>query len=250
MNITIKTPDEIRIMREGGRMLAQVLKVTSLGAVDGITTKELAMIANEELTKLGGEPAFLGYGGFPDIICISVNDEVVHGIPSQKIIKDGDIVSLDFGVKYQGMVTDSACSVLVGNKTTVPKTRLLSVTEKSLYAGISVIKEGIHIGDIGQKIQSVLESEGLGVVRELIGHGVGYELHESPDVPNYWTAGTGPILKTGMTIAIEPMSTLGSYKIYSADDGWTICTRDGSLSAHFEHTVAVTNSGAEILTKL
>jgi methionyl aminopeptidase len=246
----IKTDAEIKIMREGGKILATILKETSQAIVAGMTTKDVSKIASQSLKKLGGEPAFLGYGGFPDIICVSVNDEVVHGIPGNKIIKDGDIVSLDFGVKYLGMVTDAACSLIVGGESSALKDKIISVTERSLYAGISVVKAGAHVGDIGASVQSVLESEGLGVVRDLIGHGVGHALHESPNVPNYGVAGTGPILRAGMTIAIEPMSTLGSYKIYTADDGWTVCTLDGSLSAHFEHTILVTNSGSDILTKL
>lgn len=249
MMTKIKTDAEIHAMRESGRMLATILGIVQSKISPGIRTEELADIAAKELDVLGGKPTFLGYQGFSDVICISINDEVVHGIPSKKVIKTGDIVSFDFGVTYNGMITDAARSILVGpdNKT---KLQLLSTTSASLDAGIAVIKNGVHVGDISAAIQYVLDSGGYGIVRDLVGHGVGHALHEDPNIPNYGRAGTGEVLQTGMTIAVEPMSTLGSFKVYTASDGWTIATRDGSVSAHFEDTILVTESGAEILTRI
>ncbi|HUD03674.1 MAG TPA: type I methionyl aminopeptidase [Patescibacteria group bacterium] len=247
--IQIKTQAEIELMRESGQILAIVLNKVIDAVQPGITTKELAVIADNEVRRLGAEPAFLGYSGFPDVICISINDQVVHGIPGGQVIKKGDIVSLDFGVKFKGMVTDSARSILVNSTDTI-RQKLIDGTQKSLNAGIAVVKSGKHIGDIGAAVQAVLESYGLGVVRDLVGHGVGRLVHEDPDVPNYGNSGTGPELSSGMTIAIEPMSTLGSYEVYTAADGWSVVTKDGSLSAHFEDTILVTEAGSEILTRL
>lgn len=249
MMTKIKTPAEISAMRESGRMLATVLDVVAKAIKPGISTKELDFIAAKELAQLGGKPAFLGYYDYPAVICISVNDEVVHGIPGKYLIKSGDIVSFDFGVSYQGMITDAARTVLVGphNKT---KQQLLDGTLESLEAGIDVLKGGVHVGDVSAAVQSVLDGYGFGIIRDLVGHGVGHALHEDPNVPNYGRAGIGPVLAAGMTIAIEPMATLGSFKVYTADDGWTVATRDGSLAAHFEDTVLITNIGAEILTRI
>lgn len=244
-----KTPAELAAIRESGRMLATVLGVVGAAITPGITTKELDTIAATELKKLGGKPAFLGYYGFPAVICISINDEVVHGIPGTRVVKSGDLVSFDFGVTYNGMITDAARSVLVGphNKA---KQGLLDGTLESLDAGIATVKHGVHVGDIGAAVQAILDSYGYGIVRDLVGHGVGHALHEDPNIPNYGKTGTGPELMAGMTIAIEPMATLGSYKVYTAADGWTVATRDGSLAAHFEDTVLVTETGAEILTRI
>jgi methionyl aminopeptidase len=249
MMTKIKTPAELAEMRESGRMLATVLDIVQKAIVPGITTKELDTIAAEELEKLGGKPAFLGYYGFPGVICISLNDEVVHGIPGKQVVKNGDIISFDFGVNYQGMITDAARSILVGphNKA---KQILIDGTLESLDAGIAAVKKGVQVGDISAAVQAVLDEYGYGIVRDLVGHGVGHALHEEPNIPNYGKAGTGPVLSAGMTIAIEPMTTLGSYKVYTAADGWTILTRDGSLAAHFEDTILVTETGAEILTRL
>jgi len=247
--IQIKTQAEIELMRESGQILAIVLNKVIDAVQPGITTKELAVIADNEVRRLGAEPAFLGYSGFPDVICISINDQVVHGIPGGQVIKKGDIVSLDFGVKFKGMLTYSARSILVNSTDTI-RQKLIDGTQKSLNAGIAVVKSGKHIGDIGAAVQAVLESYGLGVVRDLVGHGVGRLVHEDPDVPNYGNSGTGPELSSGMTIAIEPMSTLGSYEVYTAADGWSVVTKDGSLSAHFEDTILVTEAGSEILTRL
>lgn len=182
-------------------------------------------------------------------MCISVNNEVVHGIPGQYVIKDGDIVSMDFGVKHNGMITDAARTIIVGNANKAKHT-LVDATLASLDAGIAVVKDGVRVGDISAAIQEVLADNGLGIVRDLVGHGVGHQLHEDPNIPNYGKSGTGPALKAGMTIAIEPMATLGAYKVFTADDGWTITTSDGSLAGHFEDTVLITDTGYEILTRL
>lgn len=247
MKTRIKTPAEIEAMRESGAMLSAVLTVLEQRIEVGITTKQLADIAAIELKALGGKPAFLGYGGFPDVICISVNDEVVHGIPGKRVICDGDVVGMDFGVTYKSMITDAARTVIVGTASK-KKQQLVDQTRWSLDAGIAQLHDGVQVGDIAASIQAVLDAAGLGIVRDLVGHGVGHQLHEEPNIPNYGRAHTGPALQAGMTIAIEPMTTLGSHKVYMAEDGWTIATRDGSLSAHFEHTVLITQQGADILT--
>lgn len=257
MMTKIKTQTEIKAMRESGRMLATVLQLLKRQAQSGMTTKRLAQIAAAELRTLGGEPVFLNYGGapgakpFPDIICISINDEVVHGIPSDnKIISQGDILSLDFGVKYRGMITDGAISLIVGRPHSQVHEQLVKYTERALMAGIDTLHDQVRTGDIGAAVQAVLDNHRYGIVRDLVGHGVGHELHEDPNVPNYGRPNTGPWLEAGMTIAIEPMATLGTDNIYVAEDGWTIMTQDGSWSAHFEHTVLITSDGAEILTTL
>lgn len=249
MHTKVKTKEEIVAMRESGAMLAQVLHhVKDQLAID-MTTQEASDLAGAELKRLGGKPAFLGYQGFPEPLCISVNDEVVHGIPRRNfVIRDGDIVSMDFGVEYRGMITDSAVSVIVGHVNPLDE-ELLHATKKSLNAGIAVIKDGVRIGDIAAAVQAVLDEAGYGIVRELVGHGVGHYVHEEPNIPNYGKAGTGPTLKAGMTVAIEPMATSGHHAIQVDSDGWTVRTRDGSRSAHFEHTVLVTDKGAEVLTR-
>lgn len=239
-------------MCEGGQILAIVLDKVSSSLEPGMSTKDLSAIASKELKVLGGQPAFLGHEGYPDLICVSVNDQIVHGIPSgKKIIKEGDIVSLDFGVIYKGLVTDSATTVMAGAKTSTDIKRLLEGTKASLDAGIAAIKgDGTRVGDISAAVQSVLDSQKLGIVRDLVGHGVGDSIHEAPNIPNYGSKGTGPKLSTGMTIAIEPMATLGDWPVNVLADGWTVVTRDGSLAAHFEHTVLITENSAEILTSL
>lgn len=245
----IKTKQEIKDIRVSGQMLATVLKHLKKDMTVGMTTKQVADMAAVELKKLGGKPAFLGYGGFPDVICISLNDEVVHGIPGSEAIKDGDLVSLDFGVTYNGMITDSAITVIAGESTGA-KRRLLKGTEEAMLAGVGVLKDGVNTGDIGAAIEKVMTQYGFGIVRDLVGHGVGHEVHEEPDIPNYGVAGTGKKLSAGMTIAIEPMSTLGSDRVVLDSDGWTIKTYDGSLSAHFEHTLLIQDNFAEIITSL
>lgn len=251
MHTRVKSKKEIEAMREGGKMLATVLNSLKAQVSPGLTTKELANFAADELKSLGGEPSFLNYQGFPDVICISVNNEVVHGIPSpERVIKKGDIVSLDFGVTYRGMITDGAVSVIVGQAHEKAHKKLLQETEKSLYIGIRSVRNGVRTGDVGAAIQKVLDKGGYGIVRDLVGHGVGHSLHEDPNIPNYGRPHTGPWLEAGMTIAIEPMATLGGYQVGVANNGWTILTLDDSLSAHFEHTLLITENGAEILTKL
>jgi methionyl aminopeptidase len=246
----VKTKHEISNIRESGKMLASVLDVLQQKIQPEMTTKDLDNIAAEELNKLGGQPAFLNYQGFPAVICISVNDEVVHGIPStSKVIKEGDIVGLDFGVIYNGMITDAAVSVIVGKPKQTGHIRLVQDTERALHEGISVVKDKVRTGDIGNAIEKYVNHR-YGIVRDLVGHGVGHDVHEDPNIPNYGRANTGPWLSAGMTIAIEPMLTLGTERVRVADDGWTILTGDGSYSAHFEHTVLITENGAEILTAL
>lgn len=249
MQTKVKTASEIEAMRESGRMLATVLQFLKPKVEAGITTKQLADLARAELASLGGEPAFLGYNGFPDVICISVNDEVVHGIPStQRVIMEGDIVGLDFGVTYKGMITDSAISVIAGKPKTQGHIRLLQDTEAALLAGIDAVHDRVRTGDIGEAIENSLRHRKYGIVRDLVGHGVGHHVHEDPNIPNYGRANTGPWLSAGMTIAIEPMVTLGTERVYIAPDGWTVKTADGSWAAHFEHTVLVTEDGARIMT--
>lgn len=248
--ISLKTDDEIEAMRVSGRMLATVLDVMRREAKAGMTPKDMSAIAAKELKALGGKPAFLGFYGYPDIICISVNEQVQHSIPTDIPFKDGDIVNFDFGVKYNNMVTDSGITVCIGGKYTPETRRLLTGTERALYDALDVVKAGVRVGDISATIERTLRKHKLGIVRELVGHGVGHELHEDPEIPNYGRAGAGPVLKAGMTIAIEPITTLGSPDIAELHDGWTLVTRDGSWSAQFEHTVLVTSGGCEILTSL
>lgn len=251
MMTQIKTADEIADMRVSGRMLATVLQYLRGQAEAGMSTKDLAILAARELERLGGRPAFLGYQGFPDVICISVNAEVVHGIPSpERILQSGDIVGLDFGVVYNGMITDGAISVIIDKPKQQRHEQLVRMTESSMYEGIAAVRDHVRTGDIGAAVQAVLEKGKFGIVRDLVGHGVGHELHEDPNIPNYGRPHTGPWLSAGMTIAIEPMATLGTEKVYVAPDQWTILTADGSLSAHFEHTVLITEDGSEILTQL
>lgn len=251
MQTQVKTGKEIAAMRESGRMLATVLQLLKRRAEAGMSTKDLADLATTELKSLGGEPAFLGYQGFPDVLCTSVNEEVVHGIPNrQKIVQSGDILSLDFGVVYQGMITDGALSFVVGKPKSEPHAKLVAITEQSMMAGITAVRDQVRTGDIGAAVQAVLDKHHYGIVRDLVGHGVGHHLHEDPNIPNYGRRGTGPWLQKGMTIAIEPMATLGTDRVYMAEDGWTVLTQDGSWAAHFEHTVLLTEDGAEILTAL
>lgn len=247
----VKTPAEITAMRESGRMLATVLKKLSESLAPGQSTKDLAELAKQELKHLGGQPPFLGYYGFPDVICISVNDEVVHGIPrTDKIIKDGDIVSLDFGVNYHGMITDSAITLFAGKPRNSRERQLVQATRASLEAGIDVITGRVQAGTIAHAVEEAIRPYKFGIVRDLVGHGVGHELHEEPNIPNYGRANSGPWLEPGMTIAIEPMITLGDYHVAVLEDDWTIVTRDGSRAAHFEHTILITETGAEVLTTL
>jgi len=257
MQTRVKTASEIEAMRESGRMLATILQVVKSQVAPGMTTKQLAEIAARELKALGGEPSFLNYPGqpsaanFPDVICISVNEEVVHGIPrDDKIIKNGDIVSLDFGVTYRGMITDGALSTIAGKPHSQTHEHLVRYTERAMLAGVDAVHDRVRTGDIGAAVEAVLNKYKYGIVRDLVGHGVGHELHEDPNIPNYGRPNTGPWLDAGMTIAIEPMATLGTERVYVAEDGWTIVTADESWAAHFEHTILITPDGAEILTTI
>lgn len=245
--IIIKTDSEIELMRKAGHLNYLTREYLKTLVKPGVTTKEIDTKAGEYIKSIGGEPGFLNYGGFPGNICISVNEEVVHGIGDERILKDGDIVSLDVGVKFNGYHSDAAVTVACG-KINKEKEYLLKHTERALFEGIKEVKAGVHLGNISSKIENYAKKHNLGVIRELVGHGVGIDLHEDPDVPNYGNYGTGVILKENMVIAIEPMLTLGSRYIYELSNNWTIVTRDKKPSAHFEHTVLVTKDGYEILT--
>ena len=246
--ISIKTPEEIELLRIAGKVTGDTHNYLKEFIKPGITTGELDKLAYDYILSCGCTPSFKGYEGFPGTICSSVNDEVVHGIPGNRILKEGDIISLDIGACYKGYHGDSAWTYPVGNISEKCQ-NLLEWTRESLFEGLSVIKDGAHIGDIGAAVSKCARRHNLGVVRELVGHGVGSDVHEEPDVPNYGFAGTGPVLREGMVIAVEPMLNLGTPKVYILDDDWTIITADGKPSAHFEHTVLVTKDGYEILTK-
>jgi methionyl aminopeptidase len=215
-----------------------------------MTPKQVSALARAETLRLGAKTVFDVSEGFPDIICISNNNEVQHAIPNDIAFKNGDVVNFDYGVSVEGMVTDSGITVCIGGNPDADAARLLKGTEEALYAGIDAVHDGARVGDISAAVEKVLRSYNLGIVRELVGHGVGHSLHEEPEVPNYGRAGSGPVLKAGMTIAIEPITTLGDYRIFGAHDGWTLLTVDGSRSAQFEHTVLVTRDGYEILTQV
>ncbi len=245
--INIKSDYEISLMRKAGNIVYRTHKYLEPYVKPGITTKELDKLAYDFIISQDATPSFLNYNGFPGSICTSVNDEVVHGIPSNRKLKNGDIIGIDIGANYKGYHGDSAWSYKVGS-VSKEKEYLLEHTEKALFEGLKQVKPGNRIGDISNAIETYANAHNLGVVRELVGHGVGSNLHEEPDVPNYGKKGTGPLLKEGMTIAIEPMLNLGTHKIYILDDDWTIITRDGSPSAHFEHSVVVTKDGYRILT--
>lgn len=244
--INIRSDREIELMKHAGHINYLTHLEVKNNLRPGITTKELNDIAHKFIVKNNCEPSFLNYEGYPASICISVNDEVVHGIPSRRKLKDGDVVSVDIGVNYKGYHSDSANTYIIGNASKEVKD-LVENTKKSLYEGLSVIKDGVKISDIGSKIEDFAKKNNLGVVRELVGHGVGTSIHEDPDVPNYYTSDTTK-LKSGMVIAVEPMLNLGTRHIYMEEDEWTIKTEDGLPSAHFEHTVLVTKDGYVILT--
>lgn len=246
--ISIKTPEEIELLRVAGEITGDTHNYLKKFIKPGITTGELDKLAYDYILSRDCTPSFKGYEGFPGTICASVNDEVVHGIPGDRVLQEGDIITLDIGACYKGYHGDSAWTYPVG-KISKKCEDLLEWTRESLFEGLSVIKDGAHVGDIGAAVSKCARRHNLGVVRELVGHGVGTDVHEDPDVPNYGFAGTGPVLKEGMVIAVEPMLNLGTPKIYILDDDWTIITADGKPSAHFEHTVLVTKDGYEILTK-
>lgn len=246
--ISIKTPREIELLRIAGEITGSTHNYLKQFIKPGITTKQLDHLAEEYILQRGATPSFKGYGGFPGSICTSINNEVVHGIPSNRKLKNGDIISIDIGACYKGYHGDSAWTYPVGT-ISVEKQKLLENTEKALFEGLSVIKSGIRVGDIGYAVSKYANKHKLGVVKELVGHGVGNHLHEEPDVPNYGKQHTGPILKSGMVIAVEPMLNLGTADVFIEDDDWTIITADDKPSAHFEHTVLITDDGYEILTR-
>lgn len=249
MAITFKTEGQIEIMRQGGQILAQVMKEVANEVKVGVTTRYLNEIAEDRIFKSGAKPSFKNYEGFPDVMCISVNEEIVHVKPSERVLKEGDIVCLDLGVKYKGYHSDMAVTVGVG-KVSDLASRLMKATEESLNRGIKKIKIGGRFGDIGNEIQTYAEGQGFGVVRDLCGHGIGKHLHEDPQILNYGNKGAGPEIKTGMVFCIEPMLTAGDWRIVKASDAYGYKTKDNSLAAHFEHTIAITAKGVEILTKL
>jgi len=251
MRTDVKTPMQIEAMREGGKLLATIYDGLKKYVHAGMSELEIDAWVAHEIIRLGAIATYkTSEVNFPNVICISTNDEIVHGVPSEYVFEKGDVVSFDLVITYKGMKTDAAFTMVVDENPSDAKKHLLSVTERSLYAGIDVIKGPIYTGDIGAAIEKVLNDGKLGIVRELVGHGVGLEMHMPPEIPNYGQKGTGVLLKPGDTIAIEPMATLGKERIKTDDDGWTIRTQDGSLAAHFEHTVLVTDTGAEILTQL
>lgn len=246
-----KTDQEIEFMREGGKRLAKILGKLELEVKPGARPKEISRLAASQIQDNGLSAVLLGYEGFGDVMCISVNEAIVHGLPNKEALKAGDLVKLDLTVAYKGMVVDSAVTVYCGDKQTMPADtkRLIEGTKKSLEAAISAIKgDGIRVGDISAAAQKVLDEHKLGIIRDLVGHGVGHKIHEAPNVPNYGVKGTGPVLHAGDTIAVEPMASLGDWHIKVGKDNWTISMVDGSLGAHFEHTILITDKGCEILT--
>lgn len=247
MNISLKTPAEIKKMKKAGRVVAEVLDLIFENVRPGVTTKKLDELADTHFRKRKARAAFLGYQGFPAHICVSINEEVVHGIPSERRLEEGQIVSVDVGSVVDGYYGDAARSFAVG-EISDGAGKLLEVTQEALNRGIRACMTGNRLGDLSAAIQRYAEGEGFSVVRDLVGHGIGTRMHEEPQVPNFGEPGTGIELKEGMVLAIEPMINAGKYQVRMLSDGWTIVTDDGSLSAHFEHTVAITSDGPEILT--
>lgn len=247
--IICKTPREIEIMRQAGRIVALTHEELKKHIRPGITTKELDVIAEQFILKQGAIPSFKGYNGFRGSICASVNDELVHGIPGDRVLKNGDIISIDIGAKYNGYHGDSAWTYPVGEVEEETK-RLLEVTEQSLFLGLTEAKPGERLSNISHAIQTYVEANGFSIVREYVGHGVGQDLHEDPQIPHYGPPNKGPRLKPGMVLAIEPMVNAGSQYVKTLADDWTVVTVDGRMCAHFEHTIAITETGYEILTKL
>ena len=246
--ISLKTPEQLRYMREAGKITAEVLLYAESILRDGMSTGELDHKIRAFIEHHGGKPSFLGYGGFPGSACISLNDEVIHGIPSNKrIIRDGDLVKVDVGVTYRGYIGDSARTFAVGTVSEQAK-QLIETTRDSFYRGMAAAVSGNRVGDIGHAVESRVAADGFSVVRQYVGHGVGHELHEEPEVPNYGTPGRGARLYPGMTLAIEPMVNAGKAEVRVLSDGWTVVTKDGSLSAHYENTIVITDNGPMILT--
>jgi methionyl aminopeptidase len=247
--IILKQPEEIEKLRDSNGIVAEILKELRLRVKPGITTGELDRLAEEMSRKRGAVPAFKGYKGFPFSLCTSVNSEVVHGMPSDRVLVEGDIVSLDFGVFYRGYYGDAAITVPVG-RVSEKAARLLRVTEGGLYDGIEQARAGNRLGDISAAVQRHVETAGYSVVRDFVGHGIGRNLHEEPQIPNYGVKGRGIELKPGMVLAIEPMVNEGTYKVRVLQDGWTVTTEDGQLSAHFEHSVVIMENGPDILSRM
>jgi methionyl aminopeptidase len=247
MAITIKSEREIALMRQAGKIVAQVLAKLVEAVRPGLTTEQLDVIAEREIRLLGGIPSFKGYHGYPASLCVSINDEIVHGIPGERVIRIGDIVSLDLGAIYQGFQGDAARTVGVG-AVSLKAEALIQATQGSLQAGIQKARQGNHLGDISAAVQQYAESRGFAVVREYTGHGIGREMHEDPLIPNFGSPGTGLLLKRGMTLAIEPMLNAGDWLTRVGSNKWTVSTADGSLSAHFENTVLITDNDPEVLT--
>ena len=251
MQAGVKTPAQIEAMRQGGKLLATIYDGLKKYVAVGMSELEVDAWVAAEVKRLGAIATYkTSEVNFPNTICISTNDQIVHGIPTDYVFERGDVVSFDLVITYKGMKTDAAFTMVMGEKPTGAKKHLLHYTERSLYAGIDAITGPVYTGDIGAAVEKVLREGKLGIIRDLVGHGVGLEMHMPPEIPNYGRRGTGVLLKPGDTIAIEPMATLGKERIRTEDDGWTIATADGSLAAHFEHTVLVTETGVEILTQL
>lgn len=247
--ISVKNKDQLKLMREAGRITGEALALAGESIKPGMTTKQLDTIIRHHIEKSGAKPSFLGYGGFPGSACISINNEVIHGIPSSRVIEEGDIVKVDVGAFYKGFHGDSANTFAVG-KVSDEAMKLIEVTKESFWRGIAEAKPGNRVGDIGYAVQSYVEENGFSVVKRYVGHGVGAELHESPDVPNFGTKGRGVRLCSGMTIAVEPMVNIGAPDVTEKSDKWTVVTADGTLSAHYEHTIAITDDGVIVLTKI
>lgn len=247
MSIELKSPAELKLMREAGRIVAAILDLVEDAVAPGVTTQELDRIAHDEIKRLGVTSSFLGYHGFPNVICASPNEVVVHGIPSEQKLKEGDIISVDFGVSYKGFHGDSARTFAVGQISEEAE-KLLRVTKESLWKAIETMSHQARIGDLGAAVEDHVVAHGFSVVRNYVGHGIGRKLHEEPQVPNYGPAGRGPRLRTGMVLAIEPMVNVGTHETEELDDGWTVVTRDRKLAAHFEHTIAMTPDGPEVFT--
>ena len=247
--IEIKTPAEIESIRKASRIVAEVLLQLKERVKPGVSTAELDMFAERRVRELGAVPAFLGYRGYPATLCVSINEEIVHGIPSaRRIVKEGDIVSLDMGAVLEGFYGDAAITVAAG-EISAPARRLMEVTEASLAKALSKVRAGARLGDVCHAVEQYARENGVSVVKEFTGHGIGRHLHEEPSIPNYGKAGSGPALRAGMTLAIEPMLCLGGAEVIIKNDGWTAVSADGSLAAHYEHTVAVTEDGCDVLSK-
>ena len=254
MGIELKSEQEIAVMRQAGKIVAEILRTLTQQMKPGMNTKELDTIAVRELKRMGAESSFKGYRGYPATICVSVNDEIVHGIPGSRVLKEGDIVSLDFGAVYHGFHGDAAVTAPVG-EASPEAMRLIEATRTSLEKGIAAARDGARLGDVSAAIQGYAESQGFSLVREYTGHGIGRKMHEEPQIPNTTEPpyglkpGTGPVLKKGMTLALEPMLNAGEWRTRVADDQWTVLTADGNLSAHFEHTIAISDNEPEVLTR-